>query len=170
MGIKQSVKVLPKGFHHETMLVAGSGISNATRALGDALLTRGSKQRADPYDDFVLSHLGYWTDNGAFLGGSNDHNGFKTHEEALKATKEEWTRLGIPFRYVQWDDWQWTDAATGKSRDIPGIINFPPDEDAVPDGLTDWLGLPTSLYAPMWAANNSYQDRYRCGIVHPPPP
>ena len=68
------------------------------QALGDALLARGGKQRADPYDDFVLSHLGYWTDNGAFYGSANDRPGFANHEEALKTMKKEWTRLGIPFR------------------------------------------------------------------------
>ena len=36
----------------------------------------------------------------------------------------------IPFRYAQWDDWQWTNEATGKNMDIPGIVNFPPDKHA----------------------------------------
>lgn len=71
----------------------------------------------------------------------------------------------IPYiytrRYVQWDDWQWTNPETGKNMDIPGIVDFPPNKQAVPDGLTDWLGMPTSLYAPMWSANNSYRDQYR---------
>ena len=161
LGIKRSVRVLPAGFRHETMLVAGTGITAATQALGDALLARGGKQRADPYGDFVLSHLGYWTDNGAFYGSANDRPGFANHEEALKAMKAEWTRLGIPFRYAQWDDWQWTDPTTGHNLDIPGIVDFPPDKRAVPDGLTNWLGVPSSLYAPMWSANNSYIDQYR---------
>ena len=64
-------------------------------------------------------------------------------------------------RYVQWDDWQWTNPETGKNMDVPGIVDFPPNKQAVPDGLTDWLGMPTSLYAPMWSANNSYRDQYR---------
>lgn len=101
IGIKQSVRVLPKGFHHDTILVAGTGISNALHMLGDALLLKGGKKRSDPYKDFVLSHLGYWTDNGAFLGSSNpNHGGFANYEEALKAMKHEWSRLAIPFRYV----------------------------------------------------------------------
>lgn len=45
--------------------------------------------------------------------------------------------------------------------DIPGIVDFPPDKRAIPDGLTNWLELPSSLYAPMWSANNSYRDQYR---------
>ena len=100
LGIKRSVRVLPAGFHHENVLAAGAGITDATRALGDALLTRGGKSRADPSHDFVLSHLGYWTDNGAFYSGNNDRSGFANHEEALKAMKKEWTRLGIPFRWM----------------------------------------------------------------------
>lgn len=61
-GIKTTVASLPPGFTHDTLLVAGHGINHTLVAYGDALLTRSGKRRPKRSDDFVLSHLGYWTD------------------------------------------------------------------------------------------------------------
>ena len=63
-GIKASVRSVPAGFAHETLLVAGRGVNDTLVAFGDALLARTGKARALPYDDFVLSHLGHWNDAG----------------------------------------------------------------------------------------------------------
>jgi hypothetical protein len=127
------------------------------RHLGDALLQKSGKPRPDPYDDFVLGHLGYWTDNGAFYDSSNNHSGYPNHQAAILALKDRWTEQKIPFRYVQMDDWQWVSATTGTSNvDMPGIIHWPPDEVSIPAGMSDWLGMPTSQYCPMYSANNDY--------------
>jgi hypothetical protein len=65
-GIKASVLSIPKGFVHETVLVAGDGLNNTLISFGDLLLAKSNKSRVDPYKDFVLSHLGHWNDAGAF--------------------------------------------------------------------------------------------------------
>jgi hypothetical protein len=62
VGIKASVRTLPKGFVHDTLLMAAPTINQTMQSLGDALLQKSGKKRVDSYDDFVLSHLGYWTD------------------------------------------------------------------------------------------------------------
>lgn len=66
-GIKSSVNVLPPGFTHETFISGGTGINNTLVEYGSALLTRSGKARPNPQNDFVLSHLGYWTDNGWYI-------------------------------------------------------------------------------------------------------
>ena len=155
IGIKASVKSLPANFTHETIIVGGSTINRTMYKLGNALLELSGKQRVAAEDDFVLSHLGYWTDNGAFYDSSNKASGFANHEEMLKALKMQWQKQGIPFRYVQWDDWQWV--VGDRHPDIPGPYpNWLPLASAIPSGMTDWLGMPTSLYNPMYAANTSY--------------
>ena len=63
-GVKQSVASLPPGFAHETVLVGGASPQAALDALGDALRALSGKPRTDAYADFVLSHVGYWTDYG----------------------------------------------------------------------------------------------------------
>jgi hypothetical protein len=102
-------------------------------------------------------------DNGAFYDSTNNHSGFSNHQEAILALKQRWTQQRIPFRYVQMDDWQWIDPKqAGSNVDMPGIVHWPPDPAAIPAGLTDWLGMPTSQYCPMYSAENDYiTDRER---------
>ena len=101
VGIKASVKHLPPGFKHGTALVGGGTINQTMYNLGDTLLGQTQKTRVNPDDDFVLSHLGYWTDNGAFYDSSNNVTNFKNHEDMLVAMKKQWQAQNIPFRYVQ---------------------------------------------------------------------
>ena len=155
-GVAASVRSLPRNFSHETLLVGGAGITASVHAYGDALLRKSGKARVTrPHDrDFVLGHLGYWTDNGAFYRGSDTIKPFANNQEMLLAAKARWAAQGIPFRYVQWDDyWQ------HQVGDVPGVTWWWPTTDTFPDGLTDWLGMPTSLYNSMYAAvNNTYID------------
>jgi hypothetical protein len=65
-GIKASVRSIPAGFVHETIIYAGHGINDTLVCFGDILLKRGGKSRIDPYEDFMLSHLGHWNDAGSF--------------------------------------------------------------------------------------------------------
>jgi hypothetical protein len=158
IGVTAAVSTLPAGFVYETVLQAGPTVNKTMRSLGDALLQKSGKPRPDPYDDFVLAHLGYWTDNGAFYDSTNNHSRFSNHQEAIQALKQRWTEERIPFRYVQLDDWQWIGNV-----DMPGIIHWPPDPSAIPAGLSDWLGMPTSQYCPMYSASNDYitdHERY----------
>ena len=63
-GVAASVRSLPRGFKYETLLVGGTGITASVRAYGDTLLRKSGKARvARPHArDFVLGHLGYWTE------------------------------------------------------------------------------------------------------------
>ena len=72
-GIKATVKQIPANFTHTTVAFASTSIARALHGWGDALLLQGGKARPDPsgYDDWVLSRLGYWTDNGAYYYRSN---------------------------------------------------------------------------------------------------
>jgi hypothetical protein len=108
-GIKATVQAVPKGFVHETVIYAGQGINDTLVGFGDILLGRSGKQRIDPYDDFVLSHLGHWNDAGAFYyhdpSDVQVKNGNGTYEDCLLAVKADAIARKIPFRYEQWDDW-----------------------------------------------------------------
>ena len=119
---------------------------------GDVLLSMSGKSRTDPYDDFTLGHLGYWTDGGSYY--YHNKGRYASEQAALLATKADYkvsdslshTRTHahthtlthirshslsfflykerrIPVRYYQWDDWWTTDSAG----DIPGIRNWQPD-------------------------------------------
>ena len=150
-GVKASVATLPPGFVHETVIVGGEAPGAAMDNLGDALRALSGKPRTDAYGDFVLSHLGYWADYGAYYYHTT--NGFNNHEDALLAVQARATNLSIPFRYYQWDDW-----FPIENGDQPGTLFWWPRAEEIPSGMTDWLAAPTSLYSSMWSDKNVYQQ------------
>eukprot|EP01043_Picozoa_sp_COSAG02_P035121 COSAG02_NODE_2495_length_8684_cov_12.735469_3_plen_331_part_00 len=65
-GVMASIWTLPPGFSHTTLVVGGQGINATMTRLGAALLKETGKTPVNPLNEsFVLSHLGYWVDNGA---------------------------------------------------------------------------------------------------------
>jgi hypothetical protein len=152
-GIKASVLSIPKGYVHETVLVAGHGLNDTLISFGDLLLSKSSKPRVDPYKDFVLSHLGHWNDAGAFY--YHNPRPFHNYQEALLAVKADAEARNIPFRYSQWDDW-WAYQRGGDFGVDGGVTNWWPMPSAIPAGMTDWLGLPLSLYSSSYSGDNVY--------------
>jgi hypothetical protein len=68
-GIMASVERIPAGFEHTTFLVGGHGMNDTMNRVGGALLAEAGKTPIDPAaSSFVLSHLGYWVDNGSPVG------------------------------------------------------------------------------------------------------
>ena len=67
-GLLASVEQIPEKFSHPTVLVGGRGVSSALMDWGDVLLAKGGKRRTplDHPTDKSLTHIGYWTDNGAW--------------------------------------------------------------------------------------------------------
>ena len=74
----------------------GRSINDTLIGFGDHLLGKTGKARVDPYDDFVLSHLGHWNDRGGYY--YHDHAPYINFQEALLAVKHDAEANGIPFR------------------------------------------------------------------------
>ena len=153
-GVKGSIEEIPAGHTHQTLMYFGHSINQTVVDWGDCLLSRGEKQRVQYSDDFILSHLGYWTDHGAFY--YHQHPGFENAEEALKAVKADAEKRDIPLRYFQWDDW-WYSQAHG---DVGGLMEWQPLPNVFPSGMTTWLDTPLSLYVAMYNADNIYVKDY----------
>jgi hypothetical protein len=64
VGISGEVVSLPKGFTHSTILSASVGVTTGLHQWGRKMQSVYNTTRAD---DVGLSHLSYWTDNGALL-------------------------------------------------------------------------------------------------------
>eukprot|EP01060_Flectonema_neradi_P036837 TRINITY_DN721_c0_g1_i13.p1 TRINITY_DN721_c0_g1~~TRINITY_DN721_c0_g1_i13.p1 ORF type:complete len:780 (+),score=134.53 TRINITY_DN721_c0_g1_i13:115-2454(+) len=154
-GVKGSISELKSGFCHTTIMAFGQGINGTAMLFGDALLQRSGKQRTNAKNDFVLSNLGYWTDNGAYY--YHQCPGFQNPEEALLAVKSEANKSDIPLQYFQWDDW-WFYQYKG---DGGGLIEWKPYPNIFPSGMTKWLGYPLSLYMATYNQHNVYVDDYK---------
>jgi hypothetical protein len=157
-GIKASVRSLPANFSHSTLIIAGHGITDTMIRYGDVLLAKSGKPRVDPYKDFILSHLGHWNDAGAYYY-HNPHP-FPNYQEALLAVKADAEARRIPFRYSQWDDW-WAYQHGGDFGNDGGVTDWWPMPQVFPSGMTDWLGLPLSLYSSSYSGDNIYNETAR---------
>ena len=109
-----SVWSLPPGFEYTTLAVGGRGLNTTMAQLGAALLAESRKRPVDPINEsFVLSHLGYWVDNGApyyhTTAAYNISSGMEecsardtcTQEDALKAVQADARARKIPLRYMR---------------------------------------------------------------------
>ena len=64
LGISSQVMEIPEGFQHETVIVAGEGITNVILdEWSSRLQSKYHTSRLDGDADIVTSHLGYWTDD-----------------------------------------------------------------------------------------------------------
>lgn len=155
VGLATTLQSIPRQFRHSSILVAGHGINGTLMKWGDVLLTRGGKSRPNVYDDFSLSHLGYWTDNGAYHY-TGAHVNYENMQDALLDVKRTMRIAKIPIRYIQWDDW-WMES----KGDHPGMLSWTPKPQVFPSGFTDWLKIPLALYAPEYSAENVWIHDYR---------
>ena len=154
-GIKGSIGELPTNFCHTTLMLFGNGVNNTMMAFGDQLLQLSGKKRVDAKKDFILSKLGYWTDHGGFYYRQTP--GFRNAEDALLAVKADAINRGIPIHYFQWDDW-WYSQYMG---DSGGLVEWQPEPQIFPSGMTDWLGMPLSLYMAEYSKFNIYVNDYK---------
>ena len=189
MGLKASVRAVPNGTVHDTLVFAGGGGGGVVNCInrtivnwGDVLLRISGKARVDAYADFALSHLGHWNDAGAFhYQNPSPHS---SYQGALLAVKADADARQVPFRYSQWDDW-WAQQRGDFGGDEGPLHLAPapgggllfwqpragdPAGSVFPDGgLTDWLGLPLALYAPAYSAESAqYMNVSRYGWLVDP--
>jgi hypothetical protein len=127
-GVMGSVTEIPAGFVIETVVSASQGgVNEAMLAWGDLLLNEYGKERYAYRRDYVLQHLGYSTDNGAFYccctpysppgrqctnppGGLNE-----SYEDTLLAVKDysAQTVPEIPYHYILLDSLWYYKGADG---------------------------------------------------------
>ncbi|NLH49639.1 MAG: hypothetical protein GX444_13710 [Myxococcales bacterium] len=161
-GIEGEIAAIPAGFTHRFLLVEGKGINATIEAWGEAIRRDRGVARRDRYADLSLSHLGYWTDNGAAYYYNTEPG--MTPEETLLAVKREADDLKIPYGYLQIDSWFYYKAA---SWPLPGgMQRWEPRPEVFPrglDGLHRLTGLPLITHNRWFAKENAYRDR--CAFV-----
>eukprot|EP01064_Diplonema_japonicum_P023541 TRINITY_DN33977_c0_g1_i1.p1 TRINITY_DN33977_c0_g1~~TRINITY_DN33977_c0_g1_i1.p1 ORF type:complete len:756 (+),score=94.55 TRINITY_DN33977_c0_g1_i1:52-2319(+) len=150
-GTLSTIRKIPQNFTHDTLLLIGNGVKESMALYGEALLKRTGKPRLNAYSDFILSHLGFWTDHGSFYYGT--HEGYQNMEDAILGVKSVAKANNIPIQYFQWDDW-WFWQGGG---DTGGMIQWEPKPEVFPSGFTNWTGTPLSLYVDEYNVNTIYR-------------
>ena len=95
---------VPAGFTHRTLVITGIAVRPTLHKWGQFMLAaHDTKRLPDP----SLTHLGVFTDNGAFYdaGYWPSWQGNKDANAVFKNLSESYKSLAIPVKYIQLDDW-----------------------------------------------------------------
>jgi len=102
-GIQGEIKELPEGYTQSFILYFGKGINKPLEELGNIILNYHDYSRKGQYADLVCSHLGYWTDNGAYYYYKTERG--LNYEDTLVAVRKYFDQKDIPIRYFNFDSW-----------------------------------------------------------------
>ncbi|MBI5527779.1 MAG: hypothetical protein HY897_15720 [Deltaproteobacteria bacterium] len=158
-GVEGDMDELPAGFTHRFVVVKGKGIRATLDRFGDVLRADRGRARADRYADRGLSHIGYWTDNGAYYYYKTKEG--MNYEDTLLAVESDADARGIPYGYFQLDSWWYFKEGTGGV--LGGLVRWEPIPQMFPEGLAafrDRLGLPLVAHNRWFAKENDYRGRY----------
>jgi hypothetical protein len=162
-GVDPKITTLPAGFVHQTMLVIEEGINRAFETWGHALTDLQGKVRPSNDADLTLSHLGYWTDNGArYYYHPEPGTGFAT---TLLAIRDEFQQKGVPLGYVQLDSWFYPKGPHANWRDgHDGIYEYIAAPELFLNGLKAFqaqLGLPLVTHSRWIDPSSPYRKQYK---------
>jgi hypothetical protein len=162
-GIDSGIPSLPRGFVHQTLLVAGRGIDATFAEWGQTLTSLLGKGVVSNDADASLRSLGYWTDNGATYYYKTEPS--LSYPATLNAVKADFDRQGIGLGYVQLDSWfypkgvnyAWSDGADG-------FAQYVADPALFPNGLGEFqrsAGVPLITHARWIDASSPYRTLFK---------
>lgn len=124
-GILGCVKSIPRGYQHQTMLYAAYGVTATVQGFGGALRAHYGKKVI--YDDFTVTDLGYYTDNGAYYYYNTEKD--MNYAETLSYMRQVSSEKNIPFNYAQLDSWWYYQGPHS------GVTNWSARPDVFPHGI-----------------------------------
>lgn len=180
-GFNRTLRSVPAGYTHRTLLAIGPGINRTWDVWGHALTDLYEKRRPANDADPGLKYLGYWTDNGGSYYYHYDLD--KGYAGTLLGVKQHLDQAGIPIHYLQLDSWWYPKSfnsvqqkASNKPRSkdprIPagtwnrygGLLEYVPHPDLFPSGLTSFhqqLGVPLVTHNRWIDAESPYRQSYQ---------
>src|SRR5579872_1810737 len=162
-GVSQQIARLPAGFTQQSILVVEGGINRAFETWGHALTDLHRKVRPSNNEDVTLSHLGYWTDNGATYYYHFEPS--LGYEGTLLSIRDEFLAKGVPLGYLQLDSWFYPKGPAAYWKDKgAGIYEYVAAPELFPDGLKAFqqrLALPLVTHARWIDPSSPYRSRYR---------
>lgn len=102
-GIQGEIREIPPGANQKFILLFDKGINGPLNNLGNLLRKYHGVQRKDPYCSIAVSHLSYWTDNGAYYYYQKERG--MSYEDTMVAVKNYFESHQIPFQSYNFDSW-----------------------------------------------------------------
>ncbi len=142
---------IPAGFQTTLGIFEGTSARELFRQWGQQVMAAAGTQRRPAGSDPIVSHLSYWTDNGAAYWYRTEPDLDLTTTLANKL--DELKDLQVPVMAVEVDSWFYRHevpravAAVGYPEEVPptGMLEWDARPDVLPDGvdaLADRLGRP----------------------------
>lgn len=173
VGLSGEITEVPVGFSHETIMVAGTGVTETMDHYGVLMRAAHTTRKVA---DRAVSKVGYWTDNGAYYYGDAypQHNGVPGNmtddfnltcctKTKLMAAKTALDADHVPIAYLQLDDW-WYHGPHPALNPVGGVkcvSKWELPADTYPGGLRSLRSLydaPFLLYGPYFCANNQWNQ------------
>jgi hypothetical protein len=168
-GVAGEVEEVPAGYSHETILHAtAQGVTRTLDQWG-GLMRRA--HNTTKVADVLTTHIGYWTDNGAFYYGdaypqpdrsSPDYNLSCCTRDKLLAARQGLVDDGIALQYLQLDDWWYHGPHPQKNfGGVKCVDTWELPADTYPGGLkafSEAYGLPFLLYGPYFCTKNQWNQ------------
>jgi hypothetical protein len=160
-GLLGSVTDVPAGWSSSVILSLGKGPNQAVRRWGKKLLQFYSKELALSRADFISTHLGFDTDNGAFYYYHTEQN--KSFEDTLLDVHAYSQRVGLPYRHVQIDSWWYIKGKdSGTKTWSPAPNTFPGDGHSGLQRLHNQTGWVYTAHNRMWSGEVTYAKANGC--------
>ncbi|KAH3797073.1 uncharacterized protein LOC127837128 [Dreissena polymorpha] len=150
-GVMGGVSEIPAGYNQDFILYYASGINKAFEGWGATLRGYYGKKPEMQRNDLTITHLGYWTDNGAYYYYNTEPD--KNYQQTVLDVKKYINMTGIPYKYFQYDSW-WYYKGIGD-----GVKTWVSRPDVFPDGFVNvsrMLNLPAAAHNRYWAADTTY--------------
>jgi len=155
-GIMGGVEEVPAGFELKTIAYCSQdGIGEAIAGWGSTLRFVSNKTdevvKYHQSQDLSLTHLGYWTDNGAYYYYNTEKG--MTYEQTLLELRDKALEAEIPYRYLQLDSWFYF------KDNNKAVTMWDAMESVFPKGIEDFqkqLLLPLVAHNRYWSVNTTY--------------
>ncbi len=133
--------VVPAGFEATLGIFTGTSVHEVFNAWGSSIRGAAGTTRPGRYVDPLLTHLSYWTDNGAAYWYRTEAG--KDITTTLSDKLAELDALGVGIGSVELDSWFYTHevsrpvSETGYLEAVPptGMLSWKPRAEVLPDGM-----------------------------------
>lgn len=154
-GLLGSVTNVPKGWSSSVILSLGRGPTQAVRGWGKKLTSFYGKDDSLSRADFISTHLGFDTDNGAFYYYHPEQG--KSYEDTLLDVYDYSQQVGLPYRHVQIDSWWYVKGKdSGTKTWSPANNTFPGPGSSGLQRLHNLTGWVYTAHNRMWSGEVTY--------------
>ncbi|KAK3742202.1 hypothetical protein RRG08_056560 [Elysia crispata] len=157
-GIMGLVDSVPSGYTADFIIsFSDRGVNQAMRDWGAIMTYLHGKSSKARDSDLTLTHLGYWTDNGAYYYYNTEKG--KNYEDTIVDEVAYLKAQGLPVKYLQIDSWFYPKGH------VKGTKTWTPEKSIFPDGfkgLYEKTQLPIACHNRYWDNDTTYA-RYNGG-------